>query len=723
MQFIFRHVRDEVVRATRSRQVPHVYGTLGGEAIYLNLKSIAVAVPPPAAPQPPAPSADDVVADLIAAIAGMTDAPRLRPFTEHRSEAVRKAAAARLAALAPPPSPEMAAKVARFATAVQVAALLGNDSVNSLATIARAQAKAGLRADALATLAQVETLAASIKDTDYEYLPFTILEVQLEAGAFEQALGLVPKIPKEDLRDEAFAIIVEAMAKSGRMDESLQAKNAIKGHDGLSLALIAIAEAQAKAGSATEALATFGQALQHVREIKDAAIRADRLIRLIDAHQGAGLVHDASMLLREALQAEQLGRKDRGDPDILIRIAKAQHKAGLGREATVTLTTALAVARDYDNDYWRPEQILEIASVQAETGPIAEARATAALALRVSLAIPSLYSRASAVNRIAVGIAGGPLKSDVASLFGPLAQLREAIVADWTRVGDLVARAERQLAARDGKALAATLEQLLKMGEAIANEEDRKPKLEAIREAQTKTQEWLGHKSRDPSAYEAQVARYALAEIKDKWARIDQLIMVAEAQSKVGLTGEAANTFDAAHRIAKAAREHTNDDFLLALAKSQAGLGLIKEAVATTRSISYPARVEEALLAVGEAQGKAGQKPETAATLAEAAKIARTFYEFSAASDLSRIAELLWQAGLTQEAKAAVAEALRIALTITDEFALSALGSVARAQGRVGMHKEALESLLRATELQKSKSYEWSFRDFSIADVVRTLAE
>jgi hypothetical protein len=55
VQFVFRRTRDDVVKATGGQQVPYVYGTLGGDPIYLLPPGPAAALPTAAKPDPPKP--------------------------------------------------------------------------------------------------------------------------------------------------------------------------------------------------------------------------------------------------------------------------------------------------------------------------------------------------------------------------------------------------------------------------------------------------------------------------------------------------------------------------------------------------------------------------------------------------------------------------------------------------------------------------------------------
>jgi uncharacterized caspase-like protein len=92
INFLFRNVRDDVIRSTRREQQPFVYGSLSREAIYLK------AAPPPvvAVPQPPMPSADEITWSFLK---DTSDPAALKRFVEQfpasprRPDAERRIAA------------------------------------------------------------------------------------------------------------------------------------------------------------------------------------------------------------------------------------------------------------------------------------------------------------------------------------------------------------------------------------------------------------------------------------------------------------------------------------------------------------------------------------------------------------------------------------------------------------------------------------------------------
>jgi hypothetical protein len=109
--FLFRNVRDDVIKATNREQQPFVYGSLSKEAIYLKAAPKPQVVPPPATTTTTTGPANDVIA--WAFLHDSKDAAALRRFIEQfPSSPLRKQAEARLATLAVAPAPKPAAPIA-----------------------------------------------------------------------------------------------------------------------------------------------------------------------------------------------------------------------------------------------------------------------------------------------------------------------------------------------------------------------------------------------------------------------------------------------------------------------------------------------------------------------------------------------------------------------------------------------------------------------------------
>jgi uncharacterized caspase-like protein len=103
INFLFRNIRDDVIKATRGEQEPFVYGSLSKEPIYLKSGDPIASLSPPSAPAP----ADEIIWSLLK---DSTDRTALRRFVEQFPESSwRKEAEARIAALTFTPGPPPAA--------------------------------------------------------------------------------------------------------------------------------------------------------------------------------------------------------------------------------------------------------------------------------------------------------------------------------------------------------------------------------------------------------------------------------------------------------------------------------------------------------------------------------------------------------------------------------------------------------------------------------------
>jgi hypothetical protein len=100
INFLFRHIRDDVITATRGQQEPFVYGSLSKEAIYLRPDYPSLSLPP----APVAPTADEIVWSLLK---DSNDFGALRRFIEQFPNSPRRRdAEARITKLSPAPKPK-----------------------------------------------------------------------------------------------------------------------------------------------------------------------------------------------------------------------------------------------------------------------------------------------------------------------------------------------------------------------------------------------------------------------------------------------------------------------------------------------------------------------------------------------------------------------------------------------------------------------------------------
>ncbi len=180
--FLFRNVRDDVLAATGGRQEPFVYGSMGGQPVYL----VSAAPPPPPAPAPePAPIAqvDPKALDLSYwnSIQGSENAglyeDYLKRFPDGTFSEVAKAKLqqlkaqkeAQVAALAAPPVP----------TGPEIEPLTGN-YVATRATAIRSAPENAAKIRKKLRIDDAVTVTGHVKDTDW-----------LRTGAGEEA-GYVP---------------------------------------------------------------------------------------------------------------------------------------------------------------------------------------------------------------------------------------------------------------------------------------------------------------------------------------------------------------------------------------------------------------------------------------------------------------------------------------------------------------------------------------------------
>jgi uncharacterized caspase-like protein len=99
INFLFRNIRDDVIKATRGEQEPFVYGSLSREPMYLKSGDPITTFSPAAIPPP----ADEIVWGLLK---DSTDRAALRRFIEQFPDnSRRKDAEARITALSAPPRP------------------------------------------------------------------------------------------------------------------------------------------------------------------------------------------------------------------------------------------------------------------------------------------------------------------------------------------------------------------------------------------------------------------------------------------------------------------------------------------------------------------------------------------------------------------------------------------------------------------------------------------
>jgi tetratricopeptide (TPR) repeat protein len=132
----------------------------------------------------------------------------------------------------------------------------------ALYEIARAQAKAGLVADALESARSTEQLGWRILQG-----LGVVAEGLAEVGRIDEALSAAEAVENRYRRAGLLADIARSQAAAGKHAEALRVARAVSEPDDRVQALVAAAAAQAKAGLTREASATFHEALQIVQSL------------------------------------------------------------------------------------------------------------------------------------------------------------------------------------------------------------------------------------------------------------------------------------------------------------------------------------------------------------------------------------------------------------------------------------------------------------------------
>jgi hypothetical protein len=127
----------------------------------------------------------------------------------------------------------------------------------ALYEIARAQAKAGLIAEALQTARSIELPGETLGSGRG-----VVAEGLVEVGRINDALSAADAVEAPDSRARVLASITKSLAAAGRFVDALQITQSIGRPKDRADALVSIAAAQGKAGLTAEASATSHQAIQ-----------------------------------------------------------------------------------------------------------------------------------------------------------------------------------------------------------------------------------------------------------------------------------------------------------------------------------------------------------------------------------------------------------------------------------------------------------------------------
>jgi tetratricopeptide (TPR) repeat protein len=219
----------------------------------------------------------------------------------------------------------------------------------ALSAIAEAQAKAGLRAQSIASFGLALQAARSLERRDIRLSD--LATAQARAGQFAEALHVTQLIedrsPQEaymvrgELISASFArrsalyAIAEAQAKAGKADEALQTARSFElppeAHYQLGSGLGVVAEGLAEAGRIDEAV-------QAAQAVENPHWRSDLLAAIARKQAAAGKI-------AEAIEVANAVTENADRVSTLVAIAAAQLKAGLPTDAFATFAQALQIAQ------------------------------------------------------------------------------------------------------------------------------------------------------------------------------------------------------------------------------------------------------------------------------------------------------------------------------------------------------------------------------------------
>ncbi len=295
--------------------------------------------------------------------------------------------------------------------------------VDVLCDIASAQAEAGDKAGARATVSKALQTAQKIDDAHLHTAALSnIAAMQAEAEDIAGALQTAGKIDDAYNRPRALSTIAAAQAEAGDIAGALQTAGKIDDAYNRPWALSTIAAAQAETGDKAGARATLAEALQTARKIGKAYNRAWALSTIAAAQAETGDKAGARVTLAEALQTAGKIGKAYNRPRALSTIAAAQAEAG-------DIAGALQTAGKIDNASDRAWALSAIATAQAEAGDKAGASATAAEALQIAEKIGGLIAPSRALSAIAAAQAVAGDKAVVRAIVAIAENIAENIAA------------------------------------------------------------------------------------------------------------------------------------------------------------------------------------------------------------------------------------------------------------------------------------------------------
>jgi hypothetical protein len=213
-------------------------------------------------------------------------------------------------------------------------------NVGVLCDIARAQARAGLTAKAVASFDEALQAAQAI----------TMVDPALQGEVIAGALATVADAQREAGLEAAV---------HATLDRAATVAEAITYDLNRAQALARLAEVRTKAGGAAQGL--FARALLIARALPDDRQRAQALQRIAIAQANAGLRDDGARTFAEAIGLVRL------QDGQIVSIADAQRRAGLIEEAAATFEEVLT-ATISDNDKWKTTRLFSLIHTIVDNG-------------------------------------------------------------------------------------------------------------------------------------------------------------------------------------------------------------------------------------------------------------------------------------------------------------------------------------------------------------------
>lgn len=263
----------------------------------------------------------------------------------------------------------------------------------ALGEILVAEARAGLRADAMNTASRIgdpRLIIVALRD---------IAEAQAAAGRSDEALSAVEIIPEAAKRADALAAIADIQVRRGDSgDARATAKRLLHVLDAVPDALTRVsfetrvAVILARAGDTPEATDILAKAEAFARKHVDAANRSVALRHVANA------LAEMQQLPRAITVLSDVTDESNRTP-VLITTATQQALAG-------DAAAALATADTIDAVRYRAVVLGRIAVAQAERGDVEAADGTLKMALAAIDKIKFPFARSYALSRVALSMAG-----------------------------------------------------------------------------------------------------------------------------------------------------------------------------------------------------------------------------------------------------------------------------------------------------------------------------